>query len=355
MQAAERTAANQGFRLPTHSEYRSLERNGGINRLGIPTKTYNIGACWEATGGIVHGWGGNLKTLFPSNHFLLESSHRVIGVRNGGTGGLGGGNNGGGNNNNGNVPQQQTVHWISVGDVHSNLVGAVDISRAEFRSSMYGGLGRQPFFEHSVPSNQLFPNNILQYVRNIKVNNNDTVIFTYHGHGASDPNRGMFYTITDPNNSSNWNPLLKSDVLKAIQIHSPRLIVIISDCCSVRNYFPEPKEAVGAANTDPPTRLFRTLFLESKGVVDFTAAQQDHTGWASTDNGFWLTHNFCNVLDNNQNRNYSWQQVFSMTREEAKQFSLRRRNANPTNNGNGWEYGGVTQIPMVPRAFSLGN
>jgi hypothetical protein len=77
--AAKQKVTNLGFRLPTHREYRSLERNGGITRLNI-NATWGSGFYWEATGNMVNGNGGNFKSLLPPNYAHIGNPY-VIGVR----------------------------------------------------------------------------------------------------------------------------------------------------------------------------------------------------------------------------------------------------------------------------------
>lgn len=100
--AAQQTVANLGgFRLPTHSEFRSLEGNGGIQTLRIDTDAIS-GFYWEASGGIVNGNGGNFATLFPSSRFHIGDPY-TIGVRpaKGNTGGSGSGGSGSGGSSSG--------------------------------------------------------------------------------------------------------------------------------------------------------------------------------------------------------------------------------------------------------------
>jgi hypothetical protein len=80
---ANQRVAGLGFRLPTHSQFRSLEKNGGINKLRINTAWLN-GFYWEASGNVVNGNGGNFSSLFPSTRAGAANAY-AIGVRNGGT------------------------------------------------------------------------------------------------------------------------------------------------------------------------------------------------------------------------------------------------------------------------------
>ena len=345
---AQALVAKHGFRLPSFRELQVMESNGGFRYLNINNRAYQY---YETSDSNILGNAFRNGFRTPQQR-QGTGMNWVIGVRQGGGGGQGD-----------NIPQGKIkVHLIVAGDVNCNLKGSVVISRNDIYSTLISGLGNTPFEYYEVPCEDLRPETILQFIKNCPIKKNDTVIFCYLGHGASDPNRGVFYTIADPSTpyeragmAQKTNYLLKEDVKSQILRHDPRLLVLISDCCSVDGIFPEPAGTVGGANPDPPKPLFKRLFLDSSGIVDFTAAQQNHTGWASTVDGFWLTHNLCKVLDQNQQKSLSWTTFFPVVRESAKEYSLKQYNANPTNSGSGWNYQGILQIPMIPRAFSLGN
>jgi hypothetical protein len=76
---AKQRVANLGFRVPTHREFKSLEHNGGIRRLGIDT-AWAGGFYWEASGGLVNGNGGNFSSLFSSTRARAGDPY-AIGVR----------------------------------------------------------------------------------------------------------------------------------------------------------------------------------------------------------------------------------------------------------------------------------
>lgn len=189
------------------------------------------------------------------------------------------------------------------------------------------------------------------------------MVFLYAGHGGYDKNRGLIFTITDPNspyidtdNTGASNHLLKSDVLRTIQKRSPRLIVIISSCCSSYATYQGPDicEGVGAANMEPTRPLFRKLFLEASGVVDFTAAQEGYWGYAHL-----LIDAVCNQMDSNMDKRFGWSQFFPMIQKETAEISKSHYNLAPSaqdvHGKSHWHQNGKLQIPQTPRAFSLGN
>jgi hypothetical protein len=205
---------------------------------------------------------------------------------------------------------------------------------------------------------------ILELLGNMRVNKNDTVIFYYTGHGALDQNRGLFYTITDParpykndNDQGTVNHLLKENVLRAIQKHSPRLIVIVSDCCSSFHLYQDGIvdgfSKARAPDGDSPLPLFQKLFLESRGVVDFTSGQDGKVTFVWNDStGPFMTYVLCEQLYSNSDRRLTWAQFFPVVQRETAEYSKRRRTQNA--NDPVWKKYG-DHIPQVPKAFSLGN
>jgi len=347
-----------GFRLPSFRELQVMEANGGFGRLNVRR---TLGQYYETSDSNILGaaWGNGFRT--PQQR-QGRGMNWVIGVRQ---------KSGGGNDITPHVEppvaSQPQVHLIAIADVHSNLSAGSKKSVEEFSFMMWYGLGKNSLIVHHVEDGDLYPRRILERIGNLKIGKNDTVIFLYAGHGAFDRNRGLFYTITDPSipfrskdNPGTSNFLLKDDVLKTIQKHSPRLTVIISDCCSTHLRYHEQEELVRAANMESTRPLFQRLFFETSGVVDFTAAQEGKFGFICSRDGHYMIHNLCKQMDINMDRRLNWGQFFPIVQQETAEYSRIRYSQNPnamdsTFGTSLWTLNGVSQIPQVPRAFSLGN
>jgi S1-C subfamily serine protease len=90
-------------------------------------------------------------------------------------------------------------------------------------------------------------------------------VFYYSGHGASD-DQGHYLAMAK-------GKLHRNKVLDAMLRKGPRLAVLITDCCNLRSdgeMFFAPYFQVNRPSS--PTPLFRSLFLEPKGIVDVNSS-----------------------------------------------------------------------------------
>jgi hypothetical protein len=69
------------------------------------------------------------------------------------------------------------------------------------------------------------PDRLLGHCRGLRVGSEEAVLFYYSGHGGYHRNKGHFLALTH-------GPLYRRDVLSALQEQRPRLIVLLTDCCS---------------------------------------------------------------------------------------------------------------------------
>ena len=162
---------------------------------------------------------------------------------------------------------------------------------------------------------------VLKWVQNVKAAKNDIVFLYYAGHGGMNPN-GQTFLATE----GKW--LFRSELVNAIkQIKSPRLTILITDCCS----------SLVTSNLDPTlqssrsmTRLteqvLRNLFLQHKGFLHVTAATEKQYGWSNVFTGGWFTRNLIEALNNNPDENrdkfLTWKEVFETARQNTeKTFS----------------------------------
>jgi hypothetical protein len=111
------------------------------------------------------------------------------------------------------------------------------------------------------------PEHILAYYKGLQVAANETLLFYYSGHGGYHRNKGHFLALTH-------GPLYRRDLLAAMQAQRPRLVVVLTDCCS--NYaggawLAEPAGDVKAGVPGGDKRP-RALRQEPVGEVRFAKA-----------------------------------------------------------------------------------
>lgn len=164
-------------------------------------------------------------------------------------------------------------------------------------------------------------NGVLEWVRNVKAATNDIVFMYYAGHGGMKSN-GQTFLATE----GEW--LFRSELVNAIeQIKSPRLTILITDCCSsLVSSNVDPTMQSNRSMTRLTERVLRNLFIEHKGFLHVTAATEKQYGWSNIFTGGWFTKNFIEALNSNPDENkdkfLTWKEVFETARQNTeKTFS----------------------------------
>lgn len=165
---------------------------------------------------------------------------------------------------------------------------------------------------------------LLAEISSANVNQDDSVLFYYSGHGGF--NRSTEQHLFTLNHSK--QPLLRSAVRSAIDRHSPRLSVMLSDCCA--SYLkPEQIEGYGGGSGDsakeiPVPILVRKLFFETDGSVDITSSRPGQVSVGLPEGGVF-TLAFTKVVNAYQFEALTWSNVFEKTRRVAgERFEVNR-------------------------------
>lgn len=193
---------------------------------------------------------------------------------------------------------------------------------------------------------------ILSYYRGLNVGPNDALLFYYAGHGATDAKQGHFMALQDLASQ----PLLRSDLKKAMQQKQPGLIVILTDCCSTSFHLPGKTRQVfadkgTAATVDP---LLRCLLYQSRGVVDITAASgnasfgDDHEGGIFTRTFAKLVADGTTGSDSNNDGFATWSEFFSQLQTRTQHVFVTWSQHQRARGED------VDQTSQKPMAFSLG-
>ncbi len=109
------------------------------------------------------------------------------------------------------------------------------------------------------------PQKLLGFVHELKPRPEDTVMFYFSGHGASD-DQGHYLALAK-------GKLPRKQILEAMVSKGARLAVLITDCCNLRSdgyAYLAPQFVPRVPHS--PTPVFRALFLEPKGVVDINSS-----------------------------------------------------------------------------------
>ena len=155
---------------------------------------------------------------------------------------------------------------------------------------------------------------ILAAIRSIPSDSGDTILFFYSGHGAYDDRDGHYFSFSGPDGH-----LRRSRVLQAIRRKSPRLGILISDCCYSFLKAPPMEMAPSVRRPAATTPLFTALLFESRGIVDITSSEKGQSSFVyqKPEDGSLFTAALWQFLDQNRSRSLSWQHVFEQVRNQA--------------------------------------
>ncbi len=103
---------------------------------------------------------------------------------------------------------------------------------------------------------QVTPENIINHLRTMPVGAEETLAFYYSGHGGFSLSKGHYLALR-------WGKLYRSAIMDALQAHKPRLVVMLTDCCS--------NIAGGARQTEPP---FESFSINAANARSFPRAQR---------------------------------------------------------------------------------
>ncbi|MDE0555770.1 MAG: caspase family protein [Candidatus Poribacteria bacterium] len=153
----------------------------------------------------------------------------------------------------------------------------------------------------------------------MRVEPNDVVFIYYAGHGGMNANKETFL-------ATEGKYLYRRELVNALEsVELPRLICLITDCCSslVQSAI-EPSLQSSRSGARPAGEVLRNLFLEHKGFLHLTSATEGQYAWSNVRNGGWFTMSLVNAMqtdpDGNRDRFLSWEEVFVRTRENTERL-----------------------------------
>lgn len=158
---------------------------------------------------------------------------------------------------------------------------------------------------------------VLQWVRNVHTDKNDILFIYYAGHGGMNE-KNQTFLVTE----GKW--LFRSELVNAIeQVKSPRLTLLITDCCSsLVTQKIDPNLQSSRSMTRLTKKTLRNLFLEHRGFLHVTAATEKQYGWSNVVTGGWFTKNLMEALNSNPDENrdnfLTWEEVFETARRNTE-------------------------------------
>jgi hypothetical protein len=170
---------------------------------------------------------------------------------------------------------------LLVVDNDSNLTEYVDADGRALSKLLNEGFATRPhrLSLEVLDRKDANPDRVLTYYRQILakkvIAGYDTLLFYYTGHGANFGAMGHGLTMTH-------GRLLRNDLLRGMKALNPRLVVVLTDCCSKEVL---PKSKAGAVPAPPRASwpVMDQLFFSHQGVADINGCQADSFSWCFDD------------------------------------------------------------------------
>ncbi|MDR1485505.1 MAG: caspase family protein [Planctomycetaceae bacterium] len=232
---ARKKVARLGFRLPTHREFRSLEKNGGIRRLDIRA-VWGSGFYWEASGRLVSGYGGNFKSLLGLDYPRIGDPY-AIGVREciNGEDDEDDGTDETDNNNNINNNNIRVLFVCGTKDDKPEYQNGM----AETQTILYILRNKASLRDNfiTLKGNDANGNNILKEIRKLcrEVGKNGAVLVYYAGHGTTvkNSNGDKIHCLAPFATAEEAGSLIpRSVIYDALITEKIRFVGLVTDSCS---------------------------------------------------------------------------------------------------------------------------
>jgi hypothetical protein len=240
--------------------------------------------------------------------------------------------------------ESQRLDVLIVGDTADAEVGAsvaVDVGHVQSALRLGVPAGRRTITV--LVGEAATPERIKAHYEALPPAGGATLLFYYSGHGA--------WADTGHYLRMNGGKILdRARLLEAMQAKSPRLAVVLTDCCSLY-----VGETALYALPAPDPDVFRDLFFRHRGVVDATAARKGQEAVGDTLLGGFFTHALAMALtgapkaelDATRDGVVSWDELLAVvSRDTASAF----RRAHPR----GVEIKGRKVPGQNPHLFGVG-
>ncbi len=223
---------------------------------------------------------------------------------------------------------EPAIHLVVVADtLDPRIGGSVEVDMQSIARTFAGQARNGDRLKIvTVEREECRPDLILWRIAALRPGPDDAVVVFFSGHGAFDDQEGQYFKFP---RLGPQTFLTRRQVREAIKAKGTRLGVLITDCCSNISIIPKLPRApyLGAPMAPAPpliSPLFRSLFLETRGLVDVTSSKKGERSLAypatrtEGENavhaqGGLFTTSFQGVLARHQEESLTWPTVVELT------------------------------------------
>ena len=212
------------------------------------------------------------------------------------------------------VQPAKRIHVILAGDTNDAKIGrSVDVDLQNL-----AGVFRQlipaewQLQMRTLRGNDVSKGSILRTINSCQPGPDDAIVFIWTGHGAHNT-VGHYFCLPG------GDGLYRADVVAAMRLRSPRLVVLLSGSCNEesnaalqreyrRHYCLYPNVHEDAQTIAP---IAEELFLKPRGVVDINGASEGELTFGNSERGCSFLHPLLDYLRCNSGRRISWPTLVS--------------------------------------------
>ncbi|MDR0338302.1 MAG: PDZ domain-containing protein [Planctomycetaceae bacterium] len=207
----------------------------------------------------------------------------------------------------------QKIHLIIAADTNaSGGVGAITkIDHWNVKQLFESNIPCSQLNIVTIPAEEMRESDIFKTVDSLDISNEDTLVFYYSGHGAFDrQNQQQFLQLSLGN-------VYRSELLKHIVQKSPRLSILLTDCCNVQvDSVARERQSEITVFPQEISPLFKSLFIYCKGVVDITSSKLGEYSFCDNkkvgNRGSCFTYPLVDLMKvNKDNAQMDWNQLIT--------------------------------------------
>ncbi|MGB9597426.1 MAG: caspase family protein, partial [Candidatus Poribacteria bacterium] len=210
--------------------------------------------------------------------------------------------------------KKQTIYSLLViADADPSIGRAVEVDRQRIEGMLKVASGICDVKIEQLLSSrgELKSEPVLQWLKNVNLDSNDTLLIYYSGHGGMNKNKETFLYLQD-------GYFFRSKLVNAIESAKKcRLKMLITDCCS-----DGPETEVPAGRPPISKKALQDLFLLHEGFLHITAASEGEYSWCSPRYGGWFTRAMVDSFDDSTDLNMDgfvgWDEVLKLTIEAVQ-------------------------------------
>ncbi|MFO0930869.1 MAG: caspase family protein [Gemmataceae bacterium] len=215
-------------------------------------------------------------------------------------------------------PELRKIHILTVLDTQaSELAPSLMLDERRLRDLWRQTIPADRYTLTVLKGKQATRGVFLDQIRALAVQPDEGLVVYYGGHGATDTRtKQHFFDFSD------GKPLFRQEVLRAMEAKGPALAVLLSDCCSTPKKLKElaTTRAVPAPPAQSLHPTVRSLFFQSRGTVDVTAAT-DNASWSDSLQGGLFTRSLDKLLlapVSDRDKQLTWTEFFPRLQRETR-------------------------------------